>query len=339
MNLKMNNFLSVVSNTLNLRQKVCSTTLLLTLIFIWVFLLSVPSQAQFQPLLSKERAGNTDFDGYEIYTIGKADRPKGETSRILPEGTRHALNEDGLIGFFVSETADRIQPHRMFSGARLNYVDITSSKGKALYTAESGTIDTLALSMNFIGDWAEWAVTVPVQYFTINAPRTYGRAAADDTGLGNIKLAWKATYLPDHSYYRCAYGAVINATTGDPGSMWPTSTPDDELKVFGCVTTRETDFAVGNLELGSVVDSKGLNNRFLYRFGLSYEATIHATLIGELVGDIYGGNDKDTMDLVMGIRLAPSKTAVLEFQFTKNLRTYRDFGWDQRLGAGVTVRW
>ncbi|MBF0407208.1 MAG: hypothetical protein HQM10_07635 [Candidatus Riflebacteria bacterium] len=314
-------------------------------IMIILFAFQMPLEAQFQPLIKtnyeakSKFTGKTDFDGYEIFTLGTADRPKGETSRLLPETPRQALNEDGLVGLFVSETADRVRPKRMFSGVRFNYVDITSKRGRAFYSGEEGTINNLLLSLNFIGEWAEWAVTVPVHSFSLAAPRQYGRTADDNEGLGNMKLAWKATYLPDKSYYRFAYGAVIEATTGDPDTMWPTSKRDDELKLFGCVTTKETDYAVGNLELGAVLDSKGENERFIYRLGLAYQATEHGTLIGELAGEVQGGDDKDSMDIIAGIRLAPSANSVIEFQYTKNLRTYREFGWDQRLGAGLTVRW
>ncbi|MBF0502407.1 MAG: hypothetical protein HQM09_19870 [Candidatus Riflebacteria bacterium] len=275
---------------------------------------------------------------YEIYTLGKADKAQNP-SKLWPETPRQGLNEDGLVGLFVAETADKLKPRRMFAGAQFYYSDLTSRRGTTYHSGETGSLQTLKLSVDYLGDWAEWSVSVPVHSYSLSAPRTYSKLPQDSTGLGNLKLAWKATYLPDRSYYRFAYGTVIETVTGDPKTMWPASKPNDELKIFGCVTTKETDFATGNLELGAIIDSGGNNNRFLYRLGLSYEATKHATFIGELAGEVQGGNDKDTLDLVTGIRLSPSGASILELQYTKNLRTYREFGWDDRLSAGFTIRW
>ena len=114
---------------------------------------------------------------------------------------------------------------------------------------------------------------------------------------------------------------------------------EDELKLYGCVTTRETDWAVANLELGAIVNSGNHDDRFIFGLSMSYEASRHATLIGELVGEIQGGNDQDTMDLIAGIRLAPTRQSVLEFAYTKNLRTFREYGFDDRLQIGTTIRW
>ncbi|MFZ2959754.1 MAG: hypothetical protein WA705_22975 [Candidatus Ozemobacteraceae bacterium] len=275
---------------------------------------------------------------YEIYTIGKADKAQNP-SKLWPETPRQALNEDGLVGLFIAETADKLKPRRMFAGGQYTFFDLTSRRGTTYHSGEKGSIQSMDLKFNYLGDWAEWAAVLPVHSYSISAPRTYSKASEDNTGVGNLKLAWKATYLPDRSYYRFAYGAVIETVTGDKNTMWPTSKKDDELKVFGCVTTKETDFATGNLELGAIIDSGGNHNRFLYRLGLSYEATKHATFIGELAGEVQSGNDQDTLDLVTGIRLSPSGGSILEFQYTKNLRTYREFGWDDRLSAGFTIRW
>lgn len=69
------------------------------------------------------------------------------------------------------------------------------------------------------------------------------------------------------------------------------------------------------------------------------EATEHASVIGELVGEILGGDDKDTLDLVMGIRLTATNTFTVELAYYKNLRTYRAYGWDDQLQVGYTLKW
>jgi hypothetical protein len=181
---------------------------------------------------------------------------------------------------------------------------------------------------------------VPIHDYSLSAPRTYNTLATEDQGMGDLKLGWKATYLPDKSYYRFAYGTVVTASTGDPDRLRPAGPRrEDELKMFGCVTTKEADWAVGNIELGVVLNSSSSRNRFLYRGGMSYEANRHASIIGELVGEIEGGDDHDTLDTVVGIRLSPTPTSVLEFSYTKNLRTHREFGWDDRVQFGTTIRW
>jgi len=282
----------------------------------------------------------SDLGSYEIYSMqarGKDAKPVKK--RFLPETPRQALNADGLVGLFIAETADRLEPKRLFTGSRFEYVEFNSRYGVAYRGNEKGNAQTLSSTLNWIGEWAEWAVTVPAHSYSITAPRAYSKLPQDEVGLGNIRLAWKATYLPDRSYYRFGYGAVAQATTGNYTSMWPVSKQNDELKLFGCVTTQETEWTTGNLELGAILNSAGEDHRFIYRFGLGYEASRHATLIGELVGEIQGGDDRDTMDLLGGIRLSPTPTSVLEFSFTKNLRTYREFGWDDRLQTGFTIRW
>jgi len=275
---------------------------------------------------------------YEIYSVGgKSTKKKGV---LLKETPRNALNEDGLAGYFVSETADRLEWGRMLVGARFEYHDLTSRRGVAYHTGEEGSVNTLAVSINYLGEWAEWAATIPMHRYSLSAPKTYSRISSDDNGLGNMRFGWKATYLPDRSYYRFAYGAVAYVTTGNPDQLLPAgSKNDDELKIYGCVTTKETDYATANLELGTILDSAGADNRFIYRVAASYEASEHASLIGELVGEVQGGADHDTMDIVTGIRLSPTEFSVLEFSYTKNLRTYREYGWDDRWEFGTTIRW
>lgn len=284
------------------------------------------------------------YGDYEIYSTGggaTAAAPQTlQGSKLLRESPRHAMNEDGMIGFFVSETADRLEPKRLFTSFRYDYRELTSRYGKAFLHPDTGSIGTLQLAANWLGDWAEWTVMVPMQKYDLSAPRTFNKAAEEGEGIGDIKLGWKATYLPDKSYYRFAYGAVVEASTGDTDAMRPAgSEHSDEIKLFGCVTTKETDSATANLELGAIVDSQNIDTRFIYRIGMSYEPTAHAALIGEFAGEVQGGQDKDTLDMIMGIRLAPSPKGVLELAYSKNLRTYREFGWDDRLQIGATIRW
>ncbi|MBI3039491.1 hypothetical protein HYY75_10700 [bacterium] len=191
-----------------------------------------------------------------------------------------------------------------------------------------------------MGRWAEWAISVPMHSYSLSAPRTYGTLSQSNTGLGDLKISWKATYLPDRSYYRFAYGFVAFAATGNPNAMKPAGPKNqDELKLFGCVTTKETDYAVANLNLGAIVNSEGRENRFIYKLGLSYEASRHASLIGEFAGEVQGDKDHDSLDMITGIRLSPTPYSVLEMSYTKNLRTYREYGWDDRWEFGTTIRW
>lgn len=282
-----------------------------------------------------------NYSDYEIYSIGDYKAPQPAKSKsLLKSSPRNAINSDGLGGFFVSNTADLLDPLQMILSMRYKYHELTSSKGKGFHPTESGSVSTLETTVNWVGRWAEWAVTVPLHDWDMSAPRTFGGYAKSDSGLGNMKLSWKATYLPDRSYYRFAYGAMTTITTGNPDKMLPSgSKSSDELKLFGCVTTRETDRATANLELGTVIDSESDDNRFLYRLGISYEATEHVSLIGEMVGEVLGGDDKDTLDMVLGIRLAATETFNLEFVYYKNLRTYRDYGWNDQLQLGYTLKW
>jgi hypothetical protein len=72
---------------------------------------------------------------------------------------------------------------------------------------------------------------------------------------------------------------------------------------------------------------------------MSYEATDHVSLIGELAGEILGGDDKDSLDLVLGMRFGISETWNLELAYFKNLRTHREYGWDDQFQAGYSIRW
>ena len=281
-----------------------------------------------------------DPSGYEIYSVADYKAPTITKASVLKLSSRNAINGEGLGGFFVSNTADLFEPEQLILSSRYKYHKLTSNRGMGFHSDESGSVSTFETSLTWIGKWAEWAVTVPLHDWDLSAPRTFGGYASSNSGLGNMRIGWKATYLRDHSYYRFAYGAVMGITTGNPSHMLPAGSKNsDELKLFGCVTTNETDRATANLEMGAIIDSESDDDRFLYRLAMSYEATEHVSLIGELAGDILGGDDKDTMDLVMGIRLQPTKTWTLEFVYYKNLRTYRDYGWDDQLQAGYTLRW
>ncbi|HQG30182.1 MAG TPA: hypothetical protein PLY73_16640, partial [Candidatus Ozemobacteraceae bacterium] len=74
------------------------------------------------------------YGDYEIYSTGGsaagASQPS-QGSKLLRESPRHALNEDGMVGFFVSETADRLEPKRLFTSFRYDYRELTSRYGKA----------------------------------------------------------------------------------------------------------------------------------------------------------------------------------------------------------------
>jgi len=43
--------------------------------------------------------------------------------------------------------------------------------------------------------------------------------------------------------------------------------------------------------------------------------------------------------MILGIRLAPGEKFTLEFAWYRNLRTYRNYGWDDQLQAGYSLRW
>ncbi len=283
---------------------------------------------------------NQAFSDYEIYSIGNYQQPKPKQSGVLKPSPRNGISGDGLGGFFISNTADRFDPGQIILSSRYKYHKLTSNLGTSFHSTEHGSVSTFESSVNWIGKWAEWSATVPIHDWNLSAPRTFGGYADSNTGLGNMKLAWKATYLRDHSYYRFAYGAVTSITTGNPDKMLPAGSQNsDELKIFGCVTTSETDRATGNLELGTIIDSEEEDDRFIYRMGMTYEATEHVTVLGEVAGEVQGGDDKDTLDMVLGVRVAPNATFTLEFAWYRNLRTYRTYGWDDQLQAGYTLRW
>lgn len=283
---------------------------------------------------------NPAFSDYEIYSLGDYKPQPVKKSGLLKPSPRNALNSEGLGGFFVGVTADKFESDQIILSSRYKYHKLTSSLGTSFHSTENGSVSTFESSVNWVGKWAEWAITVPIHDWELSAPRTFGGYADSNTGLGNMKIGMKATYLPDKSYYRFAYGAVTTVTTGNPDHMLPAGSKNsDELKLFGCVTTNETDRATGNLELGTVIDSEGEDDRFLYRMGLSYEATKHVSVLGEIAGEVLGGDDKDTLDMILGIRLAPGEKFTLEFAWHRNLRTYRNYGWDDQLQAGYSLRW
>jgi len=282
------------------------------------------------------------YGDYEIYSVADYKPPakKSETSSLFKLSPKNAINSDGLGGFFVANTADPLDKQQMLLSMRYKYHKLSSTHGTGFHSTESGSVSTLETTVNWAGRWAEWAVTVPLHDWDLSAPRTFGGYAKNNSGLGNMKLGWKATYLRDYSYYRFAYGAMMSITTGNPSRMLPAGSKNsDEMKLYGCVTTSETDRATANLELGTIIDSEGEDDRFIYRLGMSYEATKHVSLIGELVGEILGGDDKDTMDLVIGARLAGTETFTLELVYYKNLRTFRTYGWDDQLQIGYTLKW
>lgn len=282
------------------------------------------------------------YGDFEIYSVAGAQAPakKAESSSLFKLSPKNAINSDGLGGFFVANTADPLDKQQMLLSMRYKYHKLSSSLGTSFHSTESGSVSTLETTVNWAGRWAEWAVTVPLHDWDLSAPRTFGGYATSNTGLGNMKLGWKATYLRDYSYYRFAYGATMSITTGNPERMLPAGSKNsDEMKLYGCVTTSETDRATANLELGTIIDSEGEDDRFIYRLGMSYEATKHVSLIGEVVGEILGGDDKDSMDLVVGARLAGTETFTLELVYYKNLRTFRTYGWDDQLQVGYTLKW
>ncbi len=261
-------------------------------------------------------------------------------SQLWPERPRHALNDDGQIGFFSAATADRIAWGRILVGLRYKFRTLGSRFGAAFANGDEGFVHTYQVGVNYLGQWAEWSALLPVHEYALSAPRTYGTPSHSETGLGDMKLGLKFTYLPDKSYYRWAYGAVVSATTGNADKMRPAGPKDDgELKLFGAVTTRETDNATLNVELGAVLTAKGDANRALYRFGLAYEAGQYTSLIGEFAGEVLTGDDKDSLDMVIGMRVTPSSTFVMELSYTKMLRTYREYGYDDEWSFGVTERW
>lgn len=282
-----------------------------------------------------------NLDEFVVYSApGAGGGPASAASKLWPETPRHGLNDDGLIGHFAGATADKLAWSRMFFAWRYKFHSLNSHLGETFRGNDKGWVHTFQAAVNYLGEWAEWAVVVPVHQYLLEAPRTFSAPVQEDTGLGDMKLALKFTYLPDRSYYRFAYGAVVTTTTGHPDRLRPTGVRGDgELKVFGAVTTRETARAALNLELGEIMSARGDHNRFHYRIGMSWEAGTYTSLITEFAGEVEGGDDRDTLDWILGARLAPSRLTVLELSYTKNLRTYREFGYDEELSLGMTIRW
>jgi hypothetical protein len=279
---------------------------------------------------------------YEIYSLATPEKTQADKQKqkLFTLTARNSLTQDGLGGFFVGNTADRLKSKRLIMSSRYIYHKLSSRRGQSYYATESGEVSSYETTLNWAADWAEWAVTIPFHDYSLGAPKTYSTRTSSNAGLGNMRLGWKATYLPDKSYYRFAYGVLATVTTGNPERLLPAGSKNsDELKVFGCVTTKETDRATANLELGAVIDSESEDDRFLYRGGMSYEATDHVSLIGELAGEILGGDDKDSLDLVLGMRFGISETWNLELAYFKNLRTHREYGWDDQFQAGYSIRW
>ncbi|MBQ2595024.1 MAG: hypothetical protein II567_17285, partial [Candidatus Riflebacteria bacterium] len=71
----------------------------------------------------------------------------------------------------------------------------------------------------------------------------------------------------------------------------------------------------------------------------TYEITDRVSFIWEIAGEVAGGDDKDNMDMVFGFRLAPIKDFTFEAAYYRNLRTYREYGWDNQFQMGVSKQW
>ena len=284
------------------------------------------------------------FNDYEVYTSmsrSSGFKPRIKRESIFKPTPATSINSDGLVGFFVGNTAELVDRGEMVLSSRFKYNVLSSAYGRAYNSAEEGSVSSFETSLTWIGDWAEWSVTVPLHKWDLSAPRTYGGHANSNNGMGNMKLGWKASYLRDHSYYRGAYGVVAVFPTGNPDSMLPAGVKKgEEFKLFGCLTTSETDRAKANIEMGYIINNKDDDeNRFIYNFGLSYEATEHVSLISEISGEVQGGDDKDTMDLILGARFGATEKIKIELAWYRNLRTYRAYGWDDRLQAGFSMWW
>lgn len=291
------------------------------------------------------KAQYADFSDYEIYSTVQTNpylvKQRNVTfdNGLFKRSPRTGMNCDGQGGLFVAETAEKLRKNQFILSSRYRYHKLTSTKGQAFYNTEDGNASSLDTSVTYIGDWADWSVNIPVQSWELSAPRTMGGYSDSDNGLGNMSFGFKYTGLEDHSYYRFALGAVVNVNTGDSERMKPSSfNYGHQSKIFGCVTTKETDKATGNLELGAIFKKEG-EDWFFYNFGLTYEITKQASFIGEVVGEVAGGDDKDNLDLVVGIRLAPTETFGVEFAYYRNLRTYREYGWDHQFQVGGILQW
>jgi hypothetical protein len=292
------------------------------------------------PLSAAGRFEYPDIGDFEVFSMAGKETKLARKKTLLEPGSRHAIAADGLTGLFIAETADRLPEKHLYTGFHYSYHQLTARGTTAYHSSETGHVSSWNMSAVYLGDWGEWSVKVPLHDYSLAAPRTYGRPAVEEMGMGDLKLGFKATYLPDKSYYRWAYGAVVTTSTGNGEKMRPAGPKyEDELKLFGVVTTKETDNAVANFEFGGLFNANGKGSRFLYRAGFSYQANAHVNWIGELAGEVEGGDDRDNLDLVFGMRLSPSKTMVFELAYVKNLRTYREYGYDEQYRAGTTIRW
>ncbi len=281
------------------------------------------------------------FYGYEVYGTRDDFKPKVERESIFKLSPKNAISSDGLGGLFVSNSADVLKRGELILSSRFKYNELNSAYGRSYKSSEKGSVYSFESSLTWTGDWAEWGVTVPIHKWDLSAPRTYGNYAGNENGLGSLRLGWKSTSMRDHSYYRAAYGLVATLATGNGDSMLPAGVKKgDEYKFFGCITTKETDRATANIELGYILNNDySKESRFIYNFGLSYEATDAVSLIGEVAGEIFGGDDKDNLDIITGARFAVTDLIKLELAWYRNLRTYRAYGWDDRLQAGFAFWW
>lgn len=284
-----------------------------------------------------------DYNDYEIYSQAQTNpyaySKIGPEKKLFKLTPRNAINSSGLGGLFVAETAERLTANQAILSSRFKYHEITSTKGQAFYSSEEGSASSFETSLTWMGKWAEWSLTIPIQKWDLSAPHTFGTRADSNNGLGNLSVGFKYTDLPDHSYYRFAWGAVCSCNTRNSNDMTPAGSRDEtSTKIFGCVTTKETDRATANLELGAFLNKED-DDWLIYNFGLTYEVTDVVSFIGELAGEVAGGDDRDNLDMVVGVRVAPSKDFTAEFAYYRNLRTYRQYGWDNQFQIGGTLKW
>ncbi len=290
-------------------------------------------------------AQSADFNEYEIYSTARTNPNPYTYGGLEPEKSlfkltpRNSINSSGLGGLFVAETAEKLTAKQMVISSKYKYHKLSSTKGQAFFTTEEGDVSSFETSLTWIGKWAEWSVTVPIQEWSLSAPRTFGKRADENNGLGNINLGFKYTDLKDHSYYRFAFGISCSCDTGNSNDMTPAGSNDETTtKIFGCVTTKETDKATANLELGALINKED-EDWFLYNFGITYELTDKVSFISELAGEVAGGDDKDNLDMVLGFRLSPVKDFTFEMAYYRNLRTYRQYGWDNQFQIGASKKW
>lgn len=316
----------MVSKTLDLKF------VLFFILFFAVFALRVDASRFYIP-------GYGDYEVFSLETP-KIETPK-EDKKKFTLSSRNALNNKGLGGLFVATTADRFEPGNMYMSIKYLYHKLITSYDKAFYEAEGGSVDTYFSSLTWIGKTAEWSLTVPIHYWELNAPRTFKVYGEENNGLGKISFAWKATNLPDKDYYRLAYGIITNLNTGDANRMLPAGLKkSNEVGVFGCFTTPQNEHATANFELGQLYSTRTYkDDKFFYRFGMTYQITNNSALIGELNGEMLNSSHKDTLDLIAGVRSGDPNKIVIELAYHLNLRNYREYGWDYQLQAGLTHKW